>query len=99
MTAKRKSMRARSAPQQLPAPTERQIGVALLAFEEAKRKYSIYRNGPLFIVEVRPINNCGPVPSIADVNFRHFNEEREARDWRDREIMREVITAGMRAAP
>lgn len=100
MTAKRKPMRARSAaPEQKPAstePTERQIGDGMLAFEAARRRYRVENRGRTFIGICRE-DAHGDFPT--NEKFLLFRDENSAKYWRLHEIMREAITAGMRAKP
>lgn len=40
-----------------------------------------------------------PPPASATMTIHRFPDEASARQWREREIIRETITAGMRAKP
>jgi hypothetical protein len=115
MTAKRKPMRARRAAPEPVAPTENQLHEAMMAFAKAKLRYRLIEVHESVLVEVRPEMMVGnatfmgvtglppvsdkPPPSDLAMTVHRFPDEPSARQWREREIIREAITAGMRAKP
>jgi hypothetical protein len=108
-------MKARSKKQpELSVPTERQMDEALDAFAKAKIRYTIMQVHERFVVSVLPkmmvgevefmgAKNLPPVtadvPNTLTITVKDFADEASARQWREREIIREAITAGMRAKP
>jgi len=95
-------------------PTENQMDHALAAFATAKLRYQLWEHGGRTFVRVLPemmvgtvefmgAKNLPPVrgaiPEEATITLRDFPDEASARQWREREIIREAITAGMRAKP
>lgn len=46
-----------------------------------------------------PAVTTGEIPSDLSFTIHRFISEQDARHWREREIIREAITAGMRARP
>lgn len=46
-----------------------------------------------------PLCEMGPLPNAAVTSIHRFTSEQDARQWRETAIIREVITAGMRARP
>lgn len=115
MTAKRKPMRSRNSAPPPPEPTANQVEEAMIAFARAKVRYRLIGVGEdQFMVEVRPAEMFGDVtfmgvtglPPVTDkvpddlaYHVHRFKAEADARRWREREIIREAITAGMRARP
>ncbi|MET4187588.1 hypothetical protein ABIB86_000463 [Bradyrhizobium sp. JR1.7] len=103
MTAKRKPMRARSARPKpskqalLPEPTDNQMLEAMAAFERSRVRHVLMRSGDSFVVNVTP-EQFGAEPARR-IPPPVFGTEADARRWREHEIIREAITAGMRAKP
>lgn len=111
MTASRKRRRSRSAPP-LPEPSDKQMLEAMCAFERLKVRYKLMQFGEReFVVRVEPewmaeatITDAYPptVPSgDLDCAFRlhRFVNEKAARQWREREIIRETVKVAMRTRP
>jgi len=98
MSTKRKPMRARRAMPDKPAPTDNQIEEAMLAFERLKVRYFLTMLGENeYVVRISP-EQFGDVPPDS-ITIHRFTTEADARRWREREIIRLAITAGMRAKP
>lgn len=105
MTAKRK-------PKPLPEPTVNQLDEAMLAFEKLRMRYRLehYEDAPpdqRFVVRVVPEMlapksvRMGAIVGAREPAYtvHRFGDEASARRWREREIIREAIAAGMRAHP
>jgi len=105
MSTNRKALRARRSAPPPPEPTENQMDEALIAFERAKVRYRLIQiHAAMFVVRVLPEMLSGPLSFSEamgpDAYADHrFTDEASARQWREREIIREAITAGMRAKP
>jgi hypothetical protein len=113
MTSKRKQ-RAPVQPETAPAPTEKQMDEAMTAFEKAKLRHQLLQVGDRVAVrilpdmllptaefmglKVPPLHN-GPVPADTSYTVQYFADEASARQWRERAIIREAVTAGLRASP
>lgn len=95
-----------------PIPTENQMDHALAAFARSKVRYKLIQIGerhcrvmiqPDWAVEATITGSFAPsMPETSDIasqtmTYREFPDEASARQWREREIIREAITAGMRA--
>ncbi|WP_213287559.1 hypothetical protein [Bradyrhizobium sp. sGM-13] len=110
MNAKRKP---KVQPETIAAPTEVQMDEAMCAFEKAKLRHQLLRVGDKIAVrilpdmmlptaefigvKVPPLHN-GPVPADIGYSIKYFADEPSARQWREREIIREAVTAGLRAS-
>lgn len=105
-------MSARRKPKPLPAPTANQLDEAMLAFEKLRMRYRLehYEDAPpteRFVVRVvpemmaTPPARSRPVLAAREATYtvHRFPDEASARRWREREIIRETIAAGMRAQP
>lgn len=103
MSKNRKSMRARRSPPAAIEPTENQIAEAMRAFADAKLRYvllELHQN--VVLVRVSPpmlLVTSVDEKAFIEYHDHHFPNEPAARQWREREIIREAITAGMRAKP
>lgn len=95
-------------------PTENQMDHALAAFETAKLRHQLFQFRNRCGVKIVPhmmvgtaefmgAKNLPPVtndvPTDLTFEIKYFPDEASARQWREREIIREAITAGMRAKP
>lgn len=105
-------MSARRKPKPLPEPTAAQLDEAMLAFEKLRMRYRLehYEDAPpheRFVVRVVPemlapkAIRTGAIVGAREATYtvHRFPDEASARRWREREIIRETIAAGMRAQP
>lgn len=103
MSSKRKPMRAKTAAKpDVVCPTDNQIDAAMAAFEIAKQRYKLVQRHTLFYIEVRSADMFGDAPCAGaelPTTSGSFDTEDAARKFREREIIRESIIAGMRAKP
>ena len=106
MTARRKTM-----PDTVPVETEDQIDAAMSAFERSKLRHQLLRIGDRVAVrilpdmmlptaefmgvKVPPLSTSPVVPGDARYTVKYFADEPSARQWREREIIREAVTAGL----
>lgn len=107
MTASRKRRRSRTSPP-LPEPTENQMTEALIAFSAIKVRYRLERddNAPVamrFRVVVIPdmvlTEEEATAPGSDRFTIHRFTTEQAARQWREREIIRETVKVAMRTRP
>lgn len=107
MTASRKRRRSRSAPP-LPEPSDNQMTEALIAFGTLKVRYRLERddNAPAamrFRVVVVPdmvlTEEAAAARGSDCFTIHRFTTEQSARQWREREIIRETVKVAMRTRP
>jgi hypothetical protein len=115
MTATRKPRRAREAEPERRHPTERQMDAALAAFDKSKLRHQIVAIGSQVAVRILPELLLPETAVIAtgwrfdpaskpeligeSVGVKYFPDEPSARQWREREIIKEAVTAALRAKP
>lgn len=105
---------ARGKHKPLPEPTVNQLEEAMRAFATAKLRYRLIGREGRFTVRVLPAMLVGDaefagakglpavtgaIPVSLTYQDHDFATEASARQWREREIIRESIAAGMRARP
>lgn len=111
----RKPRRARSSEPSPTVPTERQMDAALDGFHTSKLRHQIFQVGDRVGVKVLPAMMVGdvefmgvkglppvsdkPVPFDIAFDLHWFPDEASARQWREREIIKEAVTAALRAKP
>ncbi len=99
-------------PEPVIIPTERQMDAALDKFEKSKLRHQIFQLGDRVAVKILPEMMVGTtefagakglppisegqIPDVA-YEIKWFNDEAEARRWREIEIIRETVTAALRA--
>lgn len=113
MSNARKPRRARSAEPSPTVPTERQMDAALAAFDKSKLRHQLLSIGERVAVRILPDlmlpttefmgMKLPPVskgrPGEDSFSVRYFVDEAAARQWREREIIKEAVTAALRAKP
>lgn len=105
----RKPRRARSSEPSPTVPTERQMDAALDAFHKSKLRHQIVAIGNRTAVRILPDlmipDTAGSLLAVRDrpgddsFSVRYFHDEPSARQWREREIIKEAVTAALRAKP